>query len=582
MFRIMNNETKRKVTWRSKDDLLKILSRIDRRGYKAYQEIEGLYNFGDFFLSVDYVQSDPFAPPSKVSVFIHREVAAFPESLWIKTVRRIALQDYVARQFRKVLDSLVKRHRGTGNGGLIDIDSGGQEVIERNAVIMDEKGVETRFVVGLPAAGRSILAKEAKDIFLNEIPYVVRKALFYKELDVSQVGNFVDVFEDQEVLRNQLKHMRLVAFIKNGAVLPRMSGIDRRPLRSGVVPFQSPPELEIEVEVPHIGKISGMGIPCGVTLIVGGGFHGKSTLLKSIELGVYNHIPGDGREYVVTNPTAIKIRAEDGRNIVKVNISPFISNLPMGKDTFAFNTENASGSTSQVTNIIEALEIGTEVLLIDEDTSATNFMVRDMRMQELVSKEKEPITPFIDKVQQLYREFGVSTILVMGGCGDYFDVADTVIMMDNYRPLAVTERARDIANRYRANRKDESGAIFGAITPRRPLANSFRPGRGRKQVKIDTKGLYSIVFGRTAIDLSCLEQLVDTSQTKSIGYLIHYYATHYVNRERTLKEGLEASFKDLHENGLDMLVPFKVGNLAMPRILEVAQAINRMRTLEIA
>jgi predicted ABC-class ATPase len=305
-------------------------------------------------------------------------------------------------------------------------------------------------------------------------------------------------------------------------------------------------------------------------------------LLKSIELGVYNHIPGDGREYVVTNPTATKTRAEDGRNIVKVNISPFINNLPMGKDTFAFSTENASGSTSQAANIIEALEMGTELLLIDEDTSATNFMVRDVRMQELVSKAKEPITPFIDKVQQLYAEFGVSTILVMGGCGDYFDVADHVIMMDSYRPVAIAEKARDIANRYGNKRKNEGGVVFGNMTTRSPLPNSFRPGRGKKQVKIDAKGLYVIVFGKTFIDLCCLEQLVDVSQTRSTGHIIHYYATHHAGKEKTLKAGLEATFKDLDENGLDMLVPFKVGNLAMPRIVEVAQAINRMRTLEMA
>jgi predicted ABC-class ATPase len=576
----MNNEARGQVTLRSKDDLIRILGKVDRRGYKAYKEIEGLYNFGDFFLSVDHVQSDPFAPPSRVSAFIRQELAGFPGTLWMTRLRRVALQDYLARQFRGVLDSLIRRRRGTGKGGLISIDSGGQEIIERSALMVDERGVEARFVVGLPAAGRTILAKEAKDMFFNEIPHVVRKTLFYEKLDAGELVHFVDIFEDQEFLRNQLESIGLVAFIKNGAILPRISGVDYRPLQFGVVPFKSPPELEVKLEVPHAGRISGMGIPKGVTLIVGGGFHGKSTLLKSIELGVYNHIPGDGREYVVTNPTAAKIRAEDGRNVVKVNISPFINNLPIDKDTFAFSTENASGSTSQAANIIEALEMGTELLLIDEDTSATNFMVRDVRMQELVSKAKEPITPFIDKVQQLYIEFGVSTILVMGGCGDYFDVADHIIMMDGYRPMSVTEKARDIANRYGTERKDEGGAVFGNMTTRRPLPNSFRPGRGKKQVKIDAKGPYSIIFGKTLIDLSCLEQLVDISQTRSIAYIIHYYATHHVDREKTLKAGLEASFKDLGENGLDMLVPFRVGNLAMPRIIEVAQAINRMRTLE--
>ena len=101
-----------------------------------------------------------------------------------------------------------------------------------------------------------------------------------------------------------------------------------------------------------------MGIRKGITLIVGGGYHGKSTLLKALEAGVYNHIAGDGREFVITDDTAFKLRAEDGRSITGVDISPFIKNLPNKKDTVHFSTEDASGSTSQAANLMEALESG--------------------------------------------------------------------------------------------------------------------------------------------------------------------------------------------------------------------------------
>jgi predicted ABC-class ATPase len=318
-----------------------------------------------------------------------------------------------------------------------------------------------------------------------------------------------------------------------------------------------------------------------VTLIVGGGFHGKSTLLNAIEKGVYPHIPGDGREYVATLPSAVKIRAEDGRSIERVDISPFIDPLPQGKDTVRFSTENASGSTSQAANIIEALEVGSRLLLIDEDTSATNFMVRDERMQELVPKDKEPITPFVDKVKQLYRDLEISTILVMGGSGDYFDVADTVIMMDNYQPRCVTSKAKEIALRHASRRVDEGGDHFGSITPRQPLVQSFDASRGRRDVKIDAKGVRTILFGATAIDLWYLEQLVDPSQTRAIGLMIHYYSEHYLEKTQYLKEGLTKVMEDVQEKGFDILLPYKVGNLAMPRIHEVAGAINRMRTLKI-
>jgi predicted ABC-class ATPase len=314
---------------------------------------------------------------------------------------------------------------------------------------------------------------------------------------------------------------------------------------------------------------------------VGGGFHGKSTLLQAIERGVYNHLPGDGREWVVTGRKAVKVRAENGRNVQKVNIEPFIGQLPMAKETKGFSTENASGSTSQAANILEALEVGAKVLLVDEDTSATNFMIRDQRMQALVAKDKEPITPFVDKVRKLYEDLKVSSILVMGGSGDYFDVADTVIMMDNYVPQCVTQRAKEIAREQVSRRLNEGGPSFGAVTARKPLASSFDPRRGKGDLKIDAKGPATVLFGRTTIDLTCLEQLVDMSQTRAVGYLINYYARRYLDQSADLFEGLRMAFADLDEKGLDVLIPYKVGDLALPRIFEVAGAINRMRTLQV-
>jgi predicted ABC-class ATPase len=566
----------------TKEDLRSILARIDGREYKAYKDIKGAYRFEAFDLFIDHVQGDPFAAPSRVRARVSLERAEFPSSLYSsRGIRKIAFVDYITRQFRRVLQGVVKGHRGMGKSGLIEIDSGGQEILERNAVVMDERWLEARFVVGLPAMGRTILGREAMDIFFREVPLIVEKSLFNRSHDSSAIKVHVDVAEDQAYLRDGLVQKELVAFIAEGAILPRRSGVDDRPLERNAMPFQCPAELAVALELPNRGRVMGMGIPEGVTLIVGGGFHGKSTLLNAIERGVYNHIPGDGRELVVTHPGAVKIRAEDGRSIEKVNISAFINNLPLGKDTVRFSTENASGSTSQAANIMEFLEMGAEVLLIDEDTSATNFMVRDERMQELVAKDKEPITPFVDKVQKLYRDLRVSTILVMGGSGDYFDVADTVIMMDGYRPRFVTQAAKEIAKVHATKRLDEGGTAFGEVTLRRPRVESFDPSRGRREVKIEAKGLRTILYGRTPIDLSYLEQVVDRSQTRSIGLLIHYYAQNYIHSGLPLREGLERCFQDLEKRGLDMLLPYRVGNLARPRIFEVAGATNRMRTLKI-
>ena len=565
----------------SKEDLKNILTGIDGKGYKAYKDIEGSFDFGSFTLHIDHVQGDPFAPPSRLRFHIPLQRTGFPAPLFERRIKRIAFQDFIARQFETVQRRLVKGHRGIGRSGVISIDSGKQEILERSAVSIDAQGVEIRFTVGLPSEGRRILGKEAMEIFFQEIPQIGDQCLFYQHYDPSEAKMHVEVAEDQEAIQKQLDEKGLVAFIHDMSVLPRRSGVDDRPLTQNVVPFYYPPELEVELSVPNRGRIKGLGVPKGVTLIVGGGFHGKTTLLNAIERGVYPHLPGDGREYVATLPSAIKIRAEDGRSVEKVDISPFINHLPQGRDTTKFSTENASGSTSQAANIIEALEMDARLLLIDEDTSATNFMVRDERMQELVAKDREPITPFVDKVKQLHRDLGVSTILVMGGSGDYFDVADTVIMMDHYQPRCVTQRAKEIAQIHSSKRVNEGGASFGKITHRQPLSRSFDASRGKKDVKIDAKGTRTILYGSTNIDLSYSEQLLDSSQTRAIGLMIHYYSENYMEKTQNLREGLEKVMQDVREKGFDILLPYKVGNLAMPRIYELAGAINRMRTLKI-
>lgn len=305
--------------------------------------------------------------------------------------------------------------------------------------------------MGLPAYGRRISAKDAEEMFFKEIPDILNYTININE---EEAQSFVQIIEDTEYLRGKLEENNLCAFIADDALLPRISGISDKPLKKAVS-FKSPSSLRVAFSLPGGKEITGMGIKKGVTLIVGGGFHGKSTLLSAIEQGIYNHIPEDGREYVVSSKSAVYICAENGRYIENVNIEPFVSSLPFGKDTIHFSTENASGSTSQAAAIIEAMEAESKLLLIDEDTSATNFMVRDARMQELVSKTKEPITPFIDQVKQLYTNFGISTILVMGGCGDYFDVADCVIHMDSYIPYDVTQKAQNIIHLLPTNRKNE-------------------------------------------------------------------------------------------------------------------------------
>lgn len=566
---------------------------LDQRGYKAYKAIEGRYQFRNFLLLIDHVQGDPFAAPSRLRVQVPQAKAGFPPELYQSRSREVALRDYLTRQFDRVA-ATIRAKRGSGNSGLIAIARPTQQVLERSSVLINHEQLEARFTVGLPAQGRTILGRQAAALLCEDLPEIVERALWYGSLESQAIQRHVETVEDADWLRQQLAVQGLVAFIPNGAILPRRSGVEDLPLQEAAVPFQSPVSLQVEFDRPNQGKISGMGVAQGITLIVGGGYHGKSTLLRAISLGVYNHIPADGREQVVTHPTAVKIRAEDGRSIVSVDISPFINHLPQARSTTHFCSENASGSTSQAANIMEALEMGAKVLLVDEDTSATNFMIRDRRMQALIAKAQEPITPFVDKIRQLYQEYGVSTVLVMGGSGDYFDVADTVIAMTEFEPVNVTERAKAIAQTYRTDRASEGGQQFGPLMARIPLPKRLdsprRQGRwhdgeekspASRTPRLKVRDVDELVFGTEVVDLTAVEQIVDVGQLKAIGAAIAYLQAHNLDGRCTLAALVNRLIAAIETETFDCLTPYVQGDLAMFRPHELAAAINRLRSLQI-
>jgi predicted ABC-class ATPase len=562
------------------------LLKIDGKPYRLYTSLLGAYDFSTFAVYVDYVQPDPFAAPSLLRVAMPLEYARVPEELYSTEPRRMALEDYIARRFADAIRRIAKGERGTGHSGRFYVDAGRQQVLRRTACRIFDDRIEIRLAMGLPAAGRDILGRQARAMFFEELPAAVGEALVFENWPEREPRAFVESVEDQEALRDQLASNGLVAFVGNGSVLPRESGISDRPLRSTrLVPFESPPELAMSLRVPNRGEIVGMGIPEGVTLIVGGGYHGKSTLLRALEMGIYNHVPGDGRELVVTRRSAVKIRAEDGRSVEGVDISPFIDNLPNREDTKNFRTENASGSTSQAANIMEALEAGAEVLLMDEDTCATNFMIRDELMQELVPKEKEPITPFIDQVRNIYRELGVSTVLVMGGSGEYFAVADTVLMMDSYRPRVVTERAKELVDRRPVRRRPEGPGTIGPLRRRIPLPRSVDPSFGKK-IRAEAKGLSAILFGPDSVDLRFIEQLVDPSQAESLAnMLLRGWKHKMFEGTLTLRQIAETLHDEVLRRGLDVLSRYgehvHPGNMAEVRPVDFLAVVNRLRSLRV-
>lgn len=564
---------------KSETELKQLLYSIDHKGYPAYKGTRGSYRFGSYELSIDHVQGDPFAAPSKLSVKVAGRTAGFPGRLYDTKYKRIALQDYVTRQFAAQAGRYTFQAKGSGKSGIISVTRCGQEVLERTSCTIEERtgDVTVRFEVGFPANGRTINARELIKILYDYLPVCVEKSMMYKELNAGKVEKVMELSVDREFIREELKRLDLAAFVANGSILPRESGVSQRPMKDAVA-FVSPGSMEVTLELPYKGTLTGMGVKKGITLIVGGGYHGKSTLLKALEAGVYPHISGDGREYVVTDSTAVKLRAEDGRSIKHTDISMFINDLPNGKDTKAFYTEDASGSTSQAANVVESLEAGAKVFLIDEDTSATNFMVRDELMQQVIHRDMEPITPFIERVGDLYKTYGISTIIVAGSSGAYFQVADEIIQMDRYVPKEITEAAKAAAREY-------PSLELPGDKPELPEFKRFvRSNPDLKQkgrIKIKTLGKDGVQLNHDTIDLRYVEQLADAEQLTCLGHIVKYMEEHMMDGRTTMQQLIEKLAAQMDSSGFKVICEesYLPGNLAMPRKQEIYACLNRYRRL---
>lgn len=626
-----------KLEMKQAADLRRLLESIDRKSYPAYKSAQGQYGFEGYTLSIDHVQGDPFASPSKVSITVPHAKAGYPQASYDTPWKKTALEDYLVRQFGREIAQFNFKAKGSGKSGLIAISNPGPEILSRTACEITGSGITARFEVGFPAFGRTINSGELIKILFEFLPRCVRGVFFYASRNPREVKAVAQLAEDQQFIREELKRRHLVAFVADGAVLPRESGVSSRPMKGGVA-FSSPDSLRVELELPNKGKITGMGLKEGITLIVGGGYHGKSTLLKALELGVYNHVSGDGREYVITDDTALKLRAEDGRSINNVDISLFINDLPNKKDTHRFSTPDASGSTSQAAGVIEGWEAGSRVFLIDEDTSATNFMLRDELMQHIISRDKEPITPFIERARDLFEKAGISTVMVAGSSGAYFYIADTIIQMDCYEPFDITEKTKEACTRYgedptrtapgfalpkedrrlaaagnakgasmAAGRSDDrmrsgygsaggdngsAGAGHGGRNGsddfgrgghggRRDADGYGRGGRGGRDERIKTKtyGKDSLQVGKEQVDLRFVEQLVHGEQTAALAQMVRYCLEKQLFSRMTVKQIVHTLNEEIRRGGLAAISDssYAAMGLCMPREQEIFACLNRYR-----
>lgn len=560
-------------------DLKKQLLSIHRKSYPAYKSLKGVYDFGEYTLSIDHVQGDPFASPSHVTIRIPFSVHRFPKDLYKTPETKAAFEDHLLRRFASQIRKFSFQAKGSGKSGLLSVSSCGQEILSRTACEICTSKDSTlifRFHIGFPANGRTINATELEKILFDFLPSCVERGCLYRTCDKKKLTETFELAEDQTFIRKEIHRLGLAAFVADGSILPRQSGVSDLPMKDGVA-FSSPESLRVTLHLPHRGSLSGMGIPRGITLIVGGGYHGKSTLLKALETGVYPHIAGDGREYVITDESAVKLRSEDGRIIKNVDISLFINDLPNGRDTTSFSTLDASGSTSQAAGTVESIEAESRLFLIDEDTSATNFMVRDTFMQQVISREKESITPFLERARDLYEKAGISTILVAGSSGAFFHIADTVIQMDCYHPVDITEKVKTLCKDYPLS--PSSPAPFRMPSAKRIFARPSKKQADRRDGKIRQRSKDVFSIGKEEVDLRYVEQIKDSEQTASLALLLGYAKDHYSDGKKTIPEIADLLYQELKQNGYSGFFrnSYIPGGYAIPRLQEIHACLNRYR-----
>ncbi len=551
------------------------LDAIGNTNYGHYKRLKGRYSFVDFHFELEHIQGDPFASPSLGAVSIPISATGFPDEWLADKNGQVPLGDFLTRQLWAHFQGMPKL-TGSGNSGYFGIPCPGQQILQRSSVVFTPKNMYVRFRLGLPAEGRRIHSESAREMLFGLMPGFVGQFCFYNKAHHEALETHIRLYRRQMALRKQIREAGLIAFVPDGAILPRASGQSDKPLNSkNTVPFKSPESMRVSFKVDASLTLQGMGVRPGVHLIVGGGFHGKSTLLRALETGVYNHIQGDGREYICTSEENIKIRSENGRAITGVDLSAFINRLPFEQETRSFSTLNASGSTSQAASISEAIEAGAEVLLMDEDTCASNFMIRDEKMRRLIADEDEPITPFLFRVRQLFESCGVSTFLVMGGSGDYFSSADTVIGMKNFSPHDLSQTAKQIAF-----------DIGGDGLPKAPHAQSFfvprvfqlrLPNNPRAGAKIKVRNTDTLRIGDWFVETKAIEQLVCREQLNLIGYLLKALAQKNMelNRnqlEKVVSETMSYFFTHLADIREDF---------AEVRYLDLMSVINRLPQLQV-
>lgn len=564
------------MTIQDQDSLRRKLISLDGRYIASYNELTGEYDFGDFILALDYIPDDPSKQPARLRARINLETAKFPRDVFNNRSREIGARDFMARAFASTASRLTILP-GMKKGARVSIDRPGAEILETSAVVVGNGFLEARFSIELPVRRDKIQAEQAIDLLLNILPKIIRESLFFKNIDGEGLADWIEANEDADAARSMLGEMGLVAFVADGSVMTGQALREQRLSGPVMVPFRAPDELAVTLDLPNSGNVRGMGIPKGLTLIAGAGGQGKTTLLKALESGVYNHIPGEGRELVVSAGDAVGIRVEEGRRIENVDISPFYASYG-GVDAKHYSARQASLPVSQAANFVEALEIGVTLVIIDEDTSSAELMDHDSRRQALIPPEKETVTTFVDILPSVRDRLGVSAVITASS-GDYIDVANTVILMEGYQARSGNEAARRIVEAHPSGRIPDL-KVSPERVDRTPLSHSLEPDKPLPQDRFRPSSRGYIQYGGEYIDCTRVTQLVSVGQARAISRaiaLVH----RFMDSSKSLRDAVGRVMERVDSVGLDTLSGRLMGDLSRFRAYELAAAVNRMKRLKV-
>jgi predicted ABC-class ATPase len=566
---------------RDKEEFFSILSGIDGAEFSEYIKLAGDFDFSRYVLKINQVPREGDGRSTLILVRVPQIIAGFPPSLFGTPVRRTALEDFLTRKISARIDALTRYDAEGISRRRMFIACPGQKILPRSSLVVTEEYIEARIYMDLPVQRGRITGDAAKEVFFDDLPAIVNSTLVYCNLDASEVGDFINLMEDADQVRQLLPTRGWVGFVTDGALLARAGGTDL-PDYDQMVPLSVADDLAVSLDVPNAGTVRGFGVPNGVTVILGEVHSGRVDLIRALSTGIYNHIPGDGREMVITVPDAVYVAVEPGRSVQRVDISAFFPEYIGTKDVKQFSSSHAEPCAAQAASTVEALEAGARVLILDESDSAPEFLALDTRVAGLLPGAEKRATPLAMRARKIADELGVS--IVIGGSAavaEFIPVADTVLRVDGFKVSDVTKEAKTVAIQTHSS-KAKASDVSGMVEKNRwVVPSSIDPSAGRFDACVDAKDTHSLTFGRSSINLRGIRQLADIYQTRTIGRILYYAKLRYMDEPRPIREILDLIDRDLSTEGLESLTRDLRGDLARPRRYEIAAALNRLDSLRI-